>query len=96
MSRDLEACLGATYHSPLPLETERHHIFPMFMSELLGIPIVRELVPLCPTEHVNVHHAIEHLLLDGTPGGHRFADRTQTYIDRCWTWWTLTLLAGVV
>ena len=87
MTRDHEECEGALTHSPLPLWTERHHIFPMYLCRAAGLLERPEVVPLCGTEHENVHHAIHHLLADGTQGGHRFAVRTQSYVDQFWAWW---------
>ncbi len=93
MSRDIELCAGSTYHSPQPLWTERHHVFPMYLSALLGLPVVTILVPLCATEHENVHHALRHLINTGT-NPHRFADRTQGCVDAAWEWWQAAILDG--
>ena len=94
MSRDSESCLGATYHSPVPLWTARHHIYPTYLCSLLSVAKRNELVPLCDTEHVNVHHALHHLISGGTQGGHSFSSRTQGYIDLAWGWWQAVLLSG--
>jgi hypothetical protein len=87
MTRDAELCEGATYHSPLPLFTERHHVYPMYLAALLGVPANATVVPLCGTEHENVHHALRHLINTGE-NPHRFADRTRGYVDHlvtiCW------------
>lgn len=96
MTRDHEPCEGATYHAPLPLWTERHHIYPMYLCRLAGVPLRTELVPLCGTEHENIHHAIHHLLADGTQGGHRFPARTQIYIDAFWEWWQVALTTEAI
>ncbi len=93
MSRDAELCQGATYHSPQPLWTERHHVIPMYLSALLGLPVVTIVVPLCETEHGNVHHALHHLINTGE-NPHRFADRTQGYVDDAWYWWQAAILSG--
>ncbi len=93
MTRDPELCMGSTYHSPMPLLTERHHVFPMYLSALLGQPINPTRVPLCGTEHSTVHHALEHLINTGEQGGHRFAERTQGYVDTAWSWWQAALTA---
>lgn len=87
MTRDSEECQGASYHSPLPLWTDRHHVIPKYLSALLGQPIDPRTVSLCATEHVNIHHAIVHLINEGSQGEHRFSARTQSYIDAAWTWW---------
>ena len=92
MTRDAEPCVGATYHSPQPLWTERHHIFPMYLSALLDLPVVPLVAPLCGTEHENVHHALRHLINTGE-NPHRFADRTQTLVDAAWEWWQAAIMA---
>ncbi len=92
MSTDPEVCQGAMYHSPLPLWTARHHIFPIFLCALLGVAKRNETVSLCDSEHVNVHHALTHLINEGT-NPHRFAFRTQGYVDRAWDWWVAVLLS---
>ena len=84
--------MGSTFHSPLPLWTERHHIRPMYLSALLGQPVHPTRVPLCGTEHSNVHHALEHLINEGV-NPHRFAERTQGYVDEAWSWWVAALLS---
>lgn len=93
MSRDSEPCMGAAYHSPTPLWTARHHIFPSYLCALLSVAKRNETVALCDTEHVNVHHVLDHLISEGAQGGHRLPPRTQTYIDRAWTWWQAVLLS---
>ncbi len=93
MTRDSETCEGATYHSPRVVSTERHHVYPMYLAALLGQPVNPLMVPLCATEHDNVHHALHHLISEGQQGGHRFADRTQGYIEVAWAWWQAALLA---
>ncbi len=92
MSRDFEPCWGASYHSPQPLWTERHHIFPMYLSALLGLPVRPIVVALCATEHENLHHALRHLINTGN-NPHRFAERTQDYVDDAWYWWQASILA---
>lgn len=91
MSTDLELCVGALYHSPKPTLTQRHHIRPMYLAALLGVPIDPTVVPLCATEHDNVHHALRHLINTGD-NPHRFADRTQGYVDMAWLWWQWELV----
>ena len=93
MTRDSEPCEGATYHAPQPLFTQRHHVRPKYLAALLGVPIDPTVVPLCATEHDNVHHALHHLINEGQQGGHRFADRTQGYIEAAWQWWGAALMA---
>ncbi len=93
MSRDIELCAGSTYHSPLPILTERHHLMPKYLAALLGLPIDPTVVPLCGTEHENVHHALHHLINTGE-NPHRFADRTQSYVDVAWEWWQAAILVG--
>lgn len=92
MSRDPELCMGSTFHSPRAMTTERHHIYPKFLSALLGQPINPLVVPLCGTEHSNVHHALEHLINEGD-NPHRFAERTQGYVDAAWSWWQAAVTA---
>lgn len=92
MSRDIEPCAGAYYHSPQPLWTERHHVHPKYLSALLGLPVDPILIPLCETEHGNVHHALTHLINTGT-NPHRFAEATQDCVDDAWSWWQEKLLA---
>ncbi len=92
MTRDTELCAGATYHSPQPLWTERHHVYPMYLSALLGLPVIPIVVPFCETEHGNVHHALRHLINTGT-NPHRFAESTESYVEAAWTWWQAAILA---
>ena len=91
MTYDPELCQGAAYHSPRPITTERHHVYPKYLADLLGLPVIPVLVPLCGTEHENVHHALRHLINTGE-NPHRFADRTQGYVDAAWTWWQVALI----
>jgi len=66
----------------------------MYLSALLGQSVIPMVVPLCGTEHDNVHHALHHLINEGQQGGHRFAGRTQGYIEVAWQWWQGALVVG--
>jgi len=63
----------------------------MYLSAALGQPVNPTVVPLCGTEHENVHHGLHHLINTGD-NPHRFADRTQSYVDVAWAWWQASLL----
>jgi hypothetical protein len=92
MTYDPEICQGALWHSPRAILTERHHLYPKYLSALLGLPVIPVVVALCGTEHENVHHALRHLINTGD-NPHRFAVRTQDYVDAAWTWWQTELVA---
>ena len=91
MSVDFESCTGAAYHSPLPLWTERHHVYPMYLSALLGVPDVHLLRPLCANCHTRVHHVLAHLINSGEQG-HRLSDGEQLLVNLAWSWWQGELL----
>lgn len=93
MTYDAEACRGAFYHAPKPTVTDRHHVRPHYLADLLGLPPPTRTVPLCATEHQAIHHILDrHLLSDGTLGGHRLAERTRGYVEDAWLWWRISLL----
>lgn len=86
MSKDWELCTGASSHAPHPLWTERHHTRPKYLSALLGVPIVHEVVPLCANCHGRVHHALHHLINEGVQI-HRLSDGEQLLVNLAWDWW---------
>ena len=90
MSVDHEACTGARYHAPAPLWTERHHVFPMYLSRLLGVPVRRELAALCSNCHTRVHHALEHLISEGE-SPHRLSEGEAVFVAAAWAWWIAEL-----
>lgn len=92
MSRDLELCEGALYHAPLPLWTERHHIFPTYLCSLLGVAKRHEIVPLCGNCHERVHHALKHLINEGS-NPHRLSPAETVIVERAWAWWQAELVA---
>lgn len=94
MTTDPEQCVGAEDHRPRAIETERHHVFPMYLCDLAGVPRRRELAPLCGTCHTNVHHAIHHLLKTGTVGGHVLPYGSRLLVYRWWAWWQEVLVSG--
>lgn len=62
MSHDTDKlCPCTPDHRPPYLETEEHHILPIY----LGGPKDGELVNLCPTTHTNVHEIIRLFLKYG-------------------------------
>lgn len=87
MTADLELCIGAAEHRPMVLWTERHHVYPMYLCRLAGVPIRQRVEPLCGTCHENVHHAIHHLLADGTVGGHHLSAGSRALVYDWWAWW---------
>ena len=91
MSVDHESCVGAAYHAPLPLWTERHHIFPKYLSALLGVAEVPLLAALCSNCHTRVHHALHHLINAGT-NPHRLSDGESYLLNLAWSWWSQELL----
>lgn len=91
MSTDPESCRGATYHAPLVLWTDRHHVIPKYLCALLGVPVVDEVVPLCASCHERVHHALTHLINTGL-NPHRLSANEATYVARAWDWWQRALL----
>lgn len=90
MTADWEMCAGAANHAPAPLWTERHHVFPKFLSALLGIPVVPNLVPLCGNCHGRVHHALAHLINSGAVA-HRLSPSEALLVSRAWDWWQESL-----
>lgn len=91
MSTDAELCAGATYHAPLVLWTQRHHVFPKYLCAMLGLPVIPDLVPLCCNCHERVHHALTHLINTGT-NPHRLSSSELGYVNRAWDWW----IAGLI
>jgi len=91
MTRTSKVCVGARYHSPIYYEIDNHHLFPKFLCALLGVPERRETVPLCATDHDNVHHALTALINTGTVGGHRLAPGSRLLVEAAWVWWRTTL-----
>lgn len=86
MSLDHELCVGASYHSPHPQWTERHHIYPMYLCGLLGVPDIHVLRPLCGNCHGRVHHALTHLINEGVQV-HRLSEGEQVLVNLAWSWW---------
>lgn len=86
MSTDHESCTGAAYHSPLPLWTERHHVYAQYLCALLGVPAIPLVRPLCSNCHTRIHHVLTHLINTGEPG-HRLSDGEQLLVNLAWAWW---------
>ncbi|MDP9143875.1 MAG: hypothetical protein M3N43_04120 [Actinomycetota bacterium] len=93
MSTDTEHCTGAAYHAPLPLWTERHHVYPKYLCALVGVAVIPLVRPLCDNCHSRVHHAIAHLINTGVPG-HRLSDSEMLLVNLAWSWWQGALLGG--
>lgn len=52
-------CQCVRRHSPVPLEIEKHHVYPQGMQvKRHGKVIDKETVPLCDVAHKNVHIAL--------------------------------------
>lgn len=92
MTTTTTVCVGALYHSPVYVEVDRHHIFPLYLCDLLGVPDRVEVAPLCSGCHDTAHHLIRHLVNEGSLGGHRPASGARTLVDRFWSWWQATVL----
>lgn len=93
MSVDAEQCQGAAYHSPQPGWTERHHVYPMYLTGLLGMATIPSLWPLCGNCHGRVHHALRHLINEGLQV-HRLSEREQALVTRAWNWWQSAVLVA--
>ena len=63
----------------------------MYLSALLGVPIVHLVRPLCGNCHTRVHHALTHLINEGTQP-HRLSDGEQQLVALAWSWWQGELL----
>ncbi len=58
-----EPCRCCTGHRPIPLECERHHVFPQKNQvELRGVVFDGRTVSLCRTAHRNTHIVLNALL----------------------------------
>lgn len=91
MSYDPELCTGSA-HSCKPLTTQRHHVYPKYLSALLGVRINPRVAPLCGACHDSVHHLIEHLINEGTTPGHRRGAGYWRWVDEAWDWWQAAVL----
>lgn len=60
---NVSPCLVHGYHWPRPLETVRHHVWPLGMG---GPDAPHNIVMICDTGHRNVHHLLT-LLIKGKP-----------------------------
>ena len=88
MTYDPQPCAASDHHRPLPVETDRHHIYPKYLCGLLGVPIIHTTVPLCGACHQAVHHVLEHLISDGEAPGHRWTTTAVgPWIAMAWHWW---------
>ncbi len=85
-------CRAVAFHTPEPAETDRHHLYPLYMSRLLGVPERKETVNICSGCHDLVHHVLHHLINGGTVGGHRLSVPLRQMVDAAWGWWQETLL----
>ncbi len=83
----LATCYGVTSHTPEPAEIDRHHLYPRYMSGLLGIPERTERVNLCSGCHDLVHHVLHHRVNEGTLGGHHLSAASRHIVDAAWEWW---------
>ena len=92
MTTDGEACVGCATHRPAPITTDRHHVYPKYLCELLGMDDIPEVVPLCKTEHDNVHHVIEHFINEGTSGGHVLSWGANVLVALCVGWYQLHIM----
>lgn len=80
------------YHAPIPIWTQRHHVFPKYLCALLGVPVRALVVPLCATCHGRVHHALVHLINSGA-NPHRLSAGEAGLVVQAWAWWQSTLAA---
>lgn len=87
MTRTSYACEGAHSHRPAYLEVDRHHIYPMFLADLLGVPERKERVFLCSGCHDIVHHLIKHLINEGDIGDHHTSPRLHELARTAHGWW---------
>ncbi len=88
MTRTTRVCAsGMADHTPMYAEVDAHHIFPLYLSRLIGVPERAERADLCSGCHDLIHHAIHHLINEGTMGRHRLAPGLQVLADRAWRWW---------
>lgn len=86
MTVDTEPCVGAAYHAPIPLWTERHHVYPKYLCSLLGVPEIPLVRPLCSNCHTRIHHILHHLINTGEPG-HRLSGGEALLVGLAWSWW---------
>jgi hypothetical protein len=92
MSVDLEKCVGSRTHRPAVITTDRHHVYPKYLCALLELKEIGALVPLCKTEHDNIHHVIDHLINEGEAGGHVLSLGATILVNACWDWYQEVLL----
>lgn len=58
-------CLCVMEHNPNPMELHLHHILPLYLG---GDDVPKNLIPLCPTSHANVHELLrEWMKANGKP-----------------------------
>jgi hypothetical protein len=69
-------CVGAKVHRPMPLISELHHVFPLYLQARIwtdvdslrpGTAHVKEFATLCGNCHATVHVVIASLLLQQHP-----------------------------
>ena len=87
MTTTTRVCVGAAEHRPVYAEVDRHHVFPLYLCSLLGVPARRETVDLCSGCHDLVHHVLRHRINSGTAGGHRLPAGARDVVERAWRWW---------
>lgn len=88
MSRTTVDCAcGMADHTPQYAEIDRHHLYPHYLTALLGIPDRRDTVPLASGCHDLLHHVLHHLISGGTVGGHRLSVGLRRYVEAAWQWW---------
>ncbi len=97
MTRTALTCVGARSHRPEYLEVDRHHIFPTYMCDLLGVPKRRETAILCAGCHDFCHHLLHDLVNEGsyTKFGHQPADGIAALVKRAYYWWQLNIAPEV-
>ena len=105
MSRTDAVCVAARSHRPRYAETDGHHVLPTFLGHLLypgfatdarlfrAHPELRETVELCSGCHDLIHHLIEHLVDEGTLGGHHPPAGIRELLERFRAWWQPTVVA---
>lgn len=91
MTRTPVVCRGALDHRPRYAETDAHHVYPKYLSALLGVPVNRWTVPLCSGCHDLAHHVLHHFINTGAPGGHLPPAGIALLVDDAWEWWQRTL-----
>lgn len=88
MTRTTRRCAsGIVDHTPQYAEVDRHHVYPLYLSDLLGVPDRIERVDLCSGCHDLAHHVLHHLISGGEWGGHRLSSGLKAVVSEAWAWY---------